>query len=1012
MKWTSEQEKAINAQGNIIVSAGAGSGKTAVLTQRVIEKLLSGISINKLIVLTFTNAAADEMKKRIKEKIKENKTIIGQLNLVDTSYITTFDSFALSLVKKYNYVLNLPQDISIIDDAVLKISKKKILDEIFNRSYKKTNFKNLIDLFSSKDDENIKAVIDFYNTKLETLANKKQYLEEYMEVHFKKTFIDQMFNSYLELINKTKNNMFNELNKIKALASNKKVLEFILNVEKTIEFLNKNEYSEYQELAKIKLVFPRNVEDNNLEEIKNSFAAFNDYKKQIEELVKDDEETLKKEILLTKENINAIIELLIEYDKKVFEYKLNNNSFEFNDIMRFGIRILEENDEIRNSIKNYYNEIMVDEYQDTSDIQEYFINLIGMNNLYMVGDIKQSIYRFRNANPTIFKNTYQKFSENGICVDLNKNFRSRKEVIENINLIFSNIMNNTFGGVEYDSTQQLEFGNNLYEEKKEANMEIYTYQEDKNYKKEEIEAFIMADDIISKLNKFEIYDSNLKTLRPVKYSDFCILIDRKTDFDLIKQVFEYKKIPLNVFKDEKFVTTNEIYVVRSILKLINIVREKDYTDLKHTFFSLARSYVLEIDDDTLYKNADNILTCQEFKDIFLKIEHLKDISLNSSLSVLMNEIYETFDLYNKTIKIGDVNLRNTKLTYLIEVSRNLEKIGYTLKEFVSYFDYIIENKIDINFNVNKDFSKNAVNIMSIHGAKGLEFSICYFPLLFKKFNIEDIKDSFLFDKQIGLIIPNFIEGIKDTFYKSLMKNNYLTEEISEKIRLFYVALTRSKEKMIFITNMEENDIPKETYRSFKDILFSIKKKLGLYLVDKDYTVDKKYKLINDQKYEEELVKTNIKYEYETINIEKENIDRVEYASKILQTTNDSILKEGTIIHEVLEYLDFKNYEADLENYTISEAYKNKIKEFFKQPFMKDINTSKIYKELEIDSGSGIIDLVIENDKLIVIDYKLSEIEKKEYQKQVEKYMEYLKTISNKEIEGYIYSILECRYKKV
>lgn len=1012
MKWTSEQEKAINAQGNIIVSAGAGSGKTAVLTQRVIEKLLSGISINKLIVLTFTNAAADEMKKRIKEKIKENKTIIGQLNLVDTSYITTFDSFALSLVKKYNYVLNLPQDISIIDDAVLKISKKKILDEIFNRSYKKTNFKNLIDLFSSKDDENIKAVIDFYNTKLETLANKKQYLEEYMEVHFKKTFIDQMFNSYLELINKTKNSMFKELNKIKALTSNKKVLEFILNVEKTIEFLNKNEYSEYQELAKIKLVFPRNVEDNNLEEIKNSFAAFNDYKKQIEELVKDDEETLKKEILLTKENINAIIELLIEYDKKVFEYKLNNNSFEFNDIMRFGIRILEENDEIRNSIKNYYNEIMVDEYQDTSDIQEYFINLIGMNNLYMVGDIKQSIYRFRNANPTIFKNTYQKFSENGICVDLNKNFRSRKEVIENINLIFSNIMNNTFGGVEYDSTQQLEFGNNLYEEKKEANMEIYTYQEDKNYKKEEIEAFIMADDIISKLNKFEIYDSNLKTLRPVKYSDFCILIDRKTDFDLIKQVFEYKKIPLNVFKDEKFVTTNEIYVVRSILKLINIVREKDYTDLKHTFFSLARSYVLEIDDDTLYKNADNILTCQEFKDIFLKIEHLKDISLNSSLSVLMNEIYETFDLYNKTIKIGDVNLRNTKLTYLIEVSRNLEKIGYTLKEFVSYFDYIIENKIDINFNVNKDFSKNAVNIMSIHGAKGLEFSICYFPLLFKKFNIEDIKDSFLFDKQIGLIIPNFIEGIKDTFYKSLMKNNYLTEEISEKIRLFYVALTRSKEKMIFITNMEENDIPKETYRSFKDILFSIKKKLGLYLVDKDYTVDKKYKLINDQKYEEELVKTNIKYEYETINIEKENIDRVEYASKILQTTNDSILKEGTIIHEVLEYLDFKNYEADLENYTISEAYKNKIKEFFKQPFMKDINTSKIYKELEIDSGSGIIDLVIENDKLIVIDYKLSEIEKKEYQKQVEKYMEYLKTISNKEIEGYIYSILECRYKKV
>ena len=212
---------------------------------------------------------------------------------------------------------------------------------------------------------------------------------------------------------------------------------------------------------------------------------------------------------------------------------------------------------------------MIDEYQDTNDIQENFISMIENNNVYMVGDIKQSIYRFRNANPYIFKNKYDSYADNdgGLKIDLVKNFRSREEVLDNINEIFNYIMDNDIGGAEYHESHEMVFGNNSYIEEgkteQEYNMEIleYHYDKDSKYTKEEIEIFTIADDIINKIsNKFKVFDKDEKLLRDITYNDFVILMDRTTDFDLYKKIFEYKGIPLTLYKDDKLNNSYDIYI--------------------------------------------------------------------------------------------------------------------------------------------------------------------------------------------------------------------------------------------------------------------------------------------------------------------------------------------------------------------------------------------------------------------------------------------------------------------
>ena len=395
--WTKEQLQAINEEGqNIIVSAGAGSGKTAVLSERVLRKLKQGIDINRLLVLTFTNEAAGEMKNRIRKKIKQEPSLKKQLDYLDASYITTFDSYAGSIVKKYHYLLNIPKNITIIDNGLLELQKDTILDSIFESLYQKqdNDFANLINNFCTKDDKEIKNAIKKINNSLNLRLDKDEYLDNY------KLDIPKYLKQYNELLQHKLLELENVLYRLSYSSDS----TFYENMSIALEPLLKSR--SYDEIANnFALVSLPRIPKDSEDDIKKLKDEISKILKEFETLCRfSSEKEIEESLKQTENYIRIIIKIIKEYDSQIMEFKRNNNAYEFTDIALFAIKIVKDNEEIRKELQNYYNEILVDEYQDTSDLQEAFINLIENHNVYMVGDIKQSIYRFRNANPTIFKN--------------------------------------------------------------------------------------------------------------------------------------------------------------------------------------------------------------------------------------------------------------------------------------------------------------------------------------------------------------------------------------------------------------------------------------------------------------------------------------------------------------------------------------------------------------------------------------------------------------------------------
>ena len=1036
--WTKEQLDAINLDGqNIIVSAGAGSGKTAVLTERVIRKLESGVSISNLLILTFTNLAAQEMKTRIRKEIKKRIELSDELRRIDSSFITTFDSYSLSLVKKYHYLLNVKKNVDIIEKNLLKIKTEEYLDEIMEEEYleKETNFTKLINDFCVKDDSEIKKVILSINDSLNMKYDKDDYLDNYVNNYYCDNYIDKNIDKYLDLIKKIINEIDNYLTKISNHVDSdyyhklSDIVILIIN-SKTYDEIRKNTL--FDKLP----MLPRGSSD----EAKNYKELINDSIKSLKELTKyADISELKSSIYLTKPYVESIIRIIKKLDQRINEYKYENDLYDFVDISRMAIKLVHENDNIRDEIKNSFNEIMVDEYQDTSDLQEEFIKLISNNNVYVVGDVKQSIYRFRNANPDIFREKYNQYAKgiNGIKIDLLKNFRSRPEVLDNINLIFNFIMNELIGGAEYTLSHQMIPGNITYlnegKNNENNNIDILNYDYDKEigFTKEEIECFIIANDIIDKVNNhYQVFDKDLGKLRDIRYSDFSILIDRGSSFTTFKKVFLYKQIPLSIYKDEYLNNSSLFLVIRNIFKLINLVYENTFNkEMEYAYLSIARSFLFNYSDDEIF----NVVVHNDYKkaEIFNKINKIINNISGKTISMILDEIITEFDIYDKLRRIKDIENNYVNLEYLYSLSDNLNKMGYTFKDFDAFLEMVMESESDIRFSVNKE-DASSVKIMTIHASKGLEYPICYFPGLYKTFNDQDVKSRIIYDKLLGIILPFYDDGLDNTFYKELLKNNYYQDEISEKIRLFYVALTRVKEKIILVLPNEEmeeeydNNIVSDSirmkYRSFSNIVNSIKSKLTDYIKNVDVNnlnLTKDYNLINSSNLFDNInkVKDTIKIiDYPKVSIiEKKETHFSKSKAKVFTKEEKDKMEFGTKMHYYLETLDLHN--PDLSD--IETPFKEKIELFLKSDLLKDINNAKVYQEYEFSEKNneeekhGIIDLMLEySDYIDIIDYKLKNIDDEAYIKQLNGYKDYIESITNKKVNIYLYSLIDSNYQKL
>lgn len=1017
MAWTNEQKEAIYTEGtNIIVSAGAGSGKTAVLTERVLEKVKKGISVDNLLILTFTKMAAKEMKERIGDKLKK-EGLTSELAKLDTADITTFDAYALSLVKKYHYYLNVSKDINIIDESVITLYKRKILKDIFEELYEENNheFIDFIQEYCIKDDKDIFEFILNINSKLDLKTNKREYLDNYINTVYDEVKIDNDIDNYIKVILKLISNINDYLEYIDDddyLAKLYDVLSSLLSAKS---------YDDIKSNISIKLPILRGASDITREYRDKIKSTIDEIKKLT---TYDSYDDIKRGILSTKGNAKVIIDIIKKLDDITYNYKVKYNSYEYSDISALAIKLVRDNKEIREEIKNNLNEILIDEYQDTNDVQEEFISYISNNNVYMVGDIKQSIYRFRNANPYIFKNKYDSYSNNigGIKIDLNKNFRSREEVINNINLLFDRIMDNDIGGADYSLSHRMIYGNLMYkgdgDNKEDNNFSVYNYLNDTTFKNNEVEAFIIADDIKNKINSgYRAFGKDTNGVRKIKYSDFAILLDSSKSFDLYKKILEYNGIPTSIVKSVNLTDGEVVLVIKNIISfIIKINDNKIDNEFKKLFISIGRSFLFNTDDNVLFDYFLN----NNFKDSDIyKISYNITKRLNTiSLEEIIDLIVDNFDFYNKLFLLGDYNANILRIQKLKEITNSLINLDYDIYDYQKYLDDIISNNLKLEYNVN-DNSTDTVKIMTIHASKGLEFGVCYYGELYNRFNNSDAISKYSYDNKYGIILPYKDKFLYNTIYHNLSYRDYVMENISERIRLFYVALTRAKEKMIFILPSNIKDDNKSIgdiidnsirgkYNSFASIMYSLESITKDYYKNidiNDINLSKDYNMISNNNYKEHLKLINDKIEVNTTCIPSSIKENKTFSKKdihIVTKEEEDKLFYGRLVHELFECTDFNN----LDN--LSDNNKKIIERFLEKV---DISHANIYKEYEFiyeednTTYHGIIDLMLEyQDNIKIIDYKLKNINDDAYIKQLTGYKNYIEKLFNKKTSIYLYSI--------
>ena len=1033
MKYTPSQSKAIHHEGeNILVSASAGSGKTGVLKARVLRKLKDGKNIDDLIVLTFTEGAAKEMKSRIIEELKANH-LEDQMVKLDNAIISTFDSFTLRMVRAYHYLLDLPADISISDSLLIEMESQKVLEDIIKSYYLKNDddFRQVVKLLFSGNDRFLSQAILNLAKAIKKIPNHMNLINNYHEI-FNENTIEVAYQEYFSMLKQ-------ELGIIRDFFSQYRNDNYHQFSEDCDLYLDQC-MAIYDELANasqpeeiISLVnafkLPRKpTKPKNADEWLETHQAS---KKMIASIQKEfNEIDISKGIdpwIETKPRVQCLLNMTKDYLQAMKDVQHQLNLYSFDDIMNFAIELFENHEDIKESYKNRIDEILVDEYQDTNDLQDYLISLISNNNLFMVGDVKQSIYRFRDANPKNFLRLLNDYShtQKGSAIRLLENFRSNRFLLKTINQLFLQLMTIHQGGVNYSDNHQLvsgfddEFGLNqkndpinfFYYDSK-AILEKY-----EDLKKDDIEAWIIASDIKRKIEARQaIFDG--KDFREIKYSDITILVDRKNAFSRYAKILSEHQIPVDIYDKQAFSESEEIIFINQYLKLLQSLIENNQDAFKKSFYSLARSFVYQIDDQDilnfLIHDKDPMNYYQAY-DVFHRMDEdiKKILPLVNKVSnlKLIETIYQETNIYRQIALLDNPQSKSKKLDYFRHlISQQTEKDFFDL---IAYLDFISENdSLDIEYKESRE-NVEAIKLMSIHQSKGLQFPVVYMLGLHKKFNFQENKDLFNFSPDYGVLTYANQDGLHRTFLEMLYFKRIKNEDISEKIRLLYVALTRAKEEVNFVIEAKESlNVEKIYYNNYLEMLYD-----GYNLQAKDIIYDLKALENKNQKNIEE---TNQTINYKQFDYKVETVDERRFSKsehKLFDDQTKSALAYGDEIHQSLEQINYLDLEDSMSN--LPSHIQKSIKYLSQTDLFKSLINPRFFKEYEflddVDGymRSGIIDLLIEDDQsLIVIDYKLKNIDDQAYEKQINAYVNYLKKITDKQVKGYLYSLLKENLKQI
>lgn len=1023
MKMTEAQEKVVNAKtGNLLVSSGAGSGKTTVLTERVISLLRDkNYKLDEMIILTFTDLAAKEMKDRIIDKLsKENNSRLKEeLNHIDEASIQTFDSFCHDFIIKYSVYTDVESSFSIGDEALFEMKKREYIKDILDGYYNNPNkdFDDLIDSFQGREE---KPLIEYLSTLYDKIANiydSRAFLEDYDNRFYRGDFYSKCLVEYKNML-KDKINFIGEM-----------------ETEKVSD-VNLNDY-----LEKVKNSFKKAEEEDSLDSIitfVNTYkipaspksTMLDDIEKSIYTREKDAIRILFKNLkkavpfsstdevydsFMSMRNISALItEILLSLDSKMNDFKKSHSLYSFMDIEKKTIEILSKNKDIRQYYRDHIREILVDEYQDTNDIGDYLISLISSDNVMMVGDIKQSIYRFRNANPDIFRKKYEAFSksEGGEAINLIENFRSRKaEVIDPVNKIFSSLMNEEISGINYKN-EKLEYGNKIYD--------TVSYPQDKFRiirvdDEKENEYDLIAYDIRRRIDENQlVIDKKTGETRKAKFSDFLVLSFSATHFNDMVNSFDKFSIPSKVFSAKRFNKSEEIIFLKNALKLTYFLNkgQSEAPEFNMTLLSLLRSFVINVSDDMILsyferkKEDDNL---SSFKILFSSLYNtfsLLSSQLNSSNIYLTSmDILKRFNVYEKLIYLGDVEEREIKLNTILSKFKTMSGAEISIDEAISYFDFLYKNDQDFDQKQNDLDNLDCVQIMTMHKSKGLEAPFVYITNLSKTMK----SDKTIFTSGYGY-------NLKDkTSPQYIISSQLEQKEIKrEMIRVLYVALTRARESLtlLFSSKTEDYLMDLENASSFQKILLM----KNAWLYEQSENLEIKTEKNPLPAYIPNVIPEPFKYT--PLNIGKKILIETEKASHDVFEMNEDIkekLDKGNEIHALFEKIYFlKDIDNEIERNKIPESYQTYVRNFKAQPIFKEKNIREFHElPYFFNNNYGIIDFIIEEiNKFVIIDFKLKDIDNPLYRNQLHVYKEYLSNRTNKNIETYLYSIITNELRRI
>ena len=913
MNWTKEQEQAIyKKDSNILVAAAAGSGKTAVLVERIINKIINEkIDIDRLLVVTFTNAAASEMRERILNSIykiidgddvKDEATINHlqrQITLLNKANICTIDSFCLDVIKNNFFEIEISPNFRIADTAEIDLLKQEVLEKIFEEKYENhdKDFEKLIKTYTSyRDDTPLKDMILKIYTYIESNPFPLKWLNEQIEkfnikdvkqdfsnTEWGKILLENMKEELEDCIKKLKAeerrlSFESELDQYeRVINSDISQLEMVYgnleNWDKAYSLINNVEFLKWPVSRKI-----TNPEKDRAKALRDKVTK--DFKAKRTKIFTANSEDANNDLIEMYEILSKLENLIVDFDKEFSKNKRDRNIVDFSDVEHLALKILvkiEGDQEVPSEIAKKYQEkfieIAIDEYQDSNLVQEYILTSISNGkNIFMVGDVKQSIYKFRQAMPDLFLSKYKNYSENetnenGLKIKLFKNFRSRKNVLDFTNLIFENIMGQKIGEIEYTEEEYLNLGANFEESKEKlvTEVDILDISEESDLNEEkieepdeeferiediELEAKFVAQKIRNLIDsKFQVYDNKKGIFRDIRFKDIVILLrSTKNKANVFEKELTSQNI--NVYSDtsQEYLESYEIQVIMDLLKII----DNPYQDipLVHVMLSCIGMFteddLLEIrlcdqNDDfymTMLKSRLSVREdLKEKIDIFLnKVEDFRDKNKYMDLDELIWNIYEETGFLNYVGLMPNGNIRVANLKMLFERAKQYESASFKgLFNFINFIERIKMGSGDLGAAKLIGENEDVVRIMSIHKSKGLEFPVVFLSCTGSGFNMMDLNNDILLHQKIGIGVKyiDYDKQIKyDTISKLALREKLLEENLSEEMRILYVALTRAKEK-IYVTGIKKDfEKNKEKMSDLVDIYKKENGKINPILIKK------------------------------------------------------------------------------------------------------------------------------------------------------------------------------------